>query len=189
MDDDTARELVLEAAERLFYARGIHAVGMDDLRTEAGISLKRIYRLFPSKDAIVGQVLIRLNRSWIQGMIDYGERADSPRDKLLAVYDFLEERFRDNDYRGCMFINSFGELGAAAPLVAEATRHHKESFQRYVTGLVYAANAPASLAPHLVLLAEGAQTTAGIFGDSNPAVQARAAAETLIDAALAPARV
>ncbi|TXN31339.1 TetR/AcrR family transcriptional regulator [Lacisediminihabitans profunda] len=188
MDDDKARELALEAAERLFTARGIQTVGMDDLRNEAGISLKRIYGLFPSKDAIVEQVLVRLNRSWMQGVIEFGERVDSPRDKLLAVFDFLEDRFRQGDYRGCVFINAFGELGPTAPLVAEVVRRHKADFQGYVSGLVESSGAPASLAPQLVLLAEGAQSTAGIFGDPVAAGQARAAAATLIDAALVGAR-
>ncbi|WP_394769084.1 TetR/AcrR family transcriptional regulator [Lacisediminihabitans sp.] len=188
MDDDDARELALEAAERLFTARGIQTVGMDDLRNEAGISLKRIYGLFPSKDAIVEQVLVRLNRSWMWGVIEFGARVDSPRDKLLAIFDFLEDRFRQGDYRGCVFINAFGELGPTAPLVAEVVRRHKAEFLGYVAGLVERSDAPASLAPQLVLLAEGAQSTAGIFGDPDPAAQARAAAATLIDAALVDAR-
>ena len=47
-DDDAARELVLAAASRLFYARGFTAVGMDELRAESGVSLKRLSHLFPS---------------------------------------------------------------------------------------------------------------------------------------------
>ncbi|NYF09967.1 AcrR family transcriptional regulator [Leifsonia sp. AK011] len=184
MNDDTARELVLDAADRLYYARGIQAVGMDELRSEAGVSLKRLYQLFASKEAIVEQVLRRRNNAWTRGILELADQQPTPRGKLLAIYDFLSGWFAEDDFRGCAFINSFGELGASAPGVAEAARSHKSSFQQYVGALVRDAGAPPSLAPQLVLLAEGAQTTAAILKQPDAATQARAAAEVLIDAAL-----
>lgn len=60
---------------------------------------------------------------------------------------------------------------------------HKSDFQGYVADLVRAAGGPPALAPQLAILAEGAQTTAAIAGTPDAAAQARAAAETLIDAA------
>ena len=184
MDDATARELVLDAADRLYYRRGITAVGMDELRTAAGVSLKKTYQLFPSKDVIVEQVLRRRNNAWTRGILARAELEPTPRGKLLAIYDFLSDWFVENDFRGCAFINSFGELGATAPTVAQAARDHKSSFQAYVAALAQEAGAPSSLAPQLVLLAEGAQTTAAILGTPDAAAHARAAASTLIDASL-----
>lgn len=70
------------------------------------------------------------------------------------------------------------------PEVAAYAREHKEAFQRYVARLAQEAGAPAQLAPQLSILAEGAQTTAAIAGSTDAALQARAAAEVLIDAAL-----
>jgi len=75
-------------------------------------------------------------------------------------------------------------MGATAPAVADAARAHKTSFQTYVAELVREAGAPAWLAPQLALLAEGAQTTAAISGLPDAATSARAAASTLIDAAI-----
>lgn len=187
MDDTAVREAVVDAADRLFYGRGIQAVGMDEIRTAAGISLKSIYRLFPSKETILAEVLRRRNEVWTAGVLLAAERADSPRDKILSIYDFLAGWFAEDDFRGCAFINSFGELGATAPLVADAARAHKLGFQRYVAGLVETAGAPAALAPQLALLAEGAQTTAAISGSPDAAADARAAAATLLDSASTPA--
>ena len=183
--DDAARSAVLDAADRLFYSKGVQAVGMDQLRTAAGIPLKRIYQLFPSKDEILRQVLIRRNEEWTRRVLAKADAAGSPREKLLSVYDFLGEWFREDDFRGCAFINSFGELGAVDPEVASFARQHKESFQRYLADVAKTAGAPDYLAPQLALLAEGAQTTAAIAGTADAASQARAAATTLIDAALA----
>ena len=181
---DEFRDGAVDAADRLFYWRGVQAVGMDELRAEAGMSLKKLYSLFPSKESIVLAVLHKRQNIWNTGIADAAARVTGPREKLLAVYDFLTEWFNTDDFNGCGFINAFGELGATVPAVAELTRMQKESFQTYMAGLVAEAGGPAFLAPQLAILAEGAQTTAAISGTPDAALQARAAAETLIDAAL-----
>ncbi|MFF1528532.1 TetR/AcrR family transcriptional regulator [Cellulomonas sp. NPDC058312] len=184
--DETQREQVLAAADRLYYTRGIQSVGMDALRTEAGVPLKRLYQLFGSKDEVVAEVLRRRSARWETGLAAAVAAAGSPRDRLLAVYDHLAGWFGDADFHGCIFINSFGELGGCSPAVAELVREHKAAFQAYVAELVAAAGGPPALAAQLAILAEGAQTTAAIAGTPEAAAQARAAAETLIAAAGVP---
>jgi AcrR family transcriptional regulator len=182
--DEAARSQVLDAAGRLYYRRGIQNVGMDDLRAESGISLKRLYRLCPSKESIVEQSLLRQHETWNHWLESAIARAHTPRDRLLAIYDMLARWFRTDEFRGCLFINSFGELGTVTPRIAEIVRSHKAGFQSRVAQLTREAGAPAALAAQLAILAEGAQTTAAISGSPTPARQARKAAEVLIDAAL-----
>lgn len=184
LDDTNARAAVVAAADRLFYAQGVRSVGMDAVRNEAGVSLKRIYALFPSKDDLVVAVLRRRTDRWDQGIERAAAGATTPRERLLAVFDFLDEWFREDGFRGCAFINSFGELGATSPGVAAAVREHKESFQRYALEVVREAGLPDDVALQVVLLAEGAQTTAAIIQDADVARQARRAAEALLDAAV-----
>ncbi|MDG9705229.1 TetR/AcrR family transcriptional regulator [Streptomyces sp. DH37] len=184
IDEETARERVVSAADRLFYARGVQAVGMDAVRGESGVSLKRIYALFPSKEDLIIAVLRHRTERWNTGIAGAVDGAGTPRERLLAVFDFLAGWFREDDFRGCAFINVFGELGGGSDRVAEAVREQKESFRRHVAELVRAAGGPDHLAPQLVLLAEGAQTTAAISGDPGTAEHARAAADTLIRCAL-----
>ncbi|WP_020575079.1 helix-turn-helix domain-containing protein [Actinopolymorpha alba] len=50
MTERDVRTRIVEAADRLFYGRGIGRVGMDAVRDEAGASLKAICREFPSKE-------------------------------------------------------------------------------------------------------------------------------------------
>jgi AcrR family transcriptional regulator len=186
MTEETAREQILAAADELYYRKGYAAVGMDELRAAAGVSLRRLYALFPSKTDIVAAVLARKHAQWESGL--NGAVADAggdPRTRLLAVYGYLEDWFCTDDFRGCAFINAFGELGGTNPEVAAIVRDHKASFQEYMAGLVTDAGAPASLAAQLSILAEGAQSTAAISADPQVAVQARHAAEVLIDAAVA----
>ncbi|WP_322920892.1 TetR/AcrR family transcriptional regulator [Nocardioides renjunii] len=184
MAGDSVRERVVDAADRLFYGRGITSVGMDAVRDGSGVSLKAIYKEFPSKEDLVLAVLGRRHQMWTTGVEGAVERIDDPRERLLAMYDHLADWFGDSDFRGCGFINAFGELGGASPRIADAVREHKRSFQAYVDRLVADAGAPAALGPQLAILAEGAQTTAAISGVPDAAGVARAAARTLIDAAM-----
>ncbi|GAA1993816.1 TetR/AcrR family transcriptional regulator [Kitasatospora viridis] len=186
VEPGTAQLRVLDAAEQLYYANGVQAVGMDAVRTAAGVSLKRLYQLHPSKADLVEAVLRRRDTAWRGALADHVDSVTgSPEERLLAVYDWLREWFAEPGYRGCAFVNSFGELGATAPAVAEAARAHKAAFRQYLADLVAAADLPGQLADQLALLAEGAITTAAIAGSTEPAGQARAAARTLITAARA----
>lgn len=186
VDPETAARIV-ETADALFYTRGIQAVGMDEIRSTAGVSLKKLYAAFPGKEQLIAAVLAGRHDFWEQGIRAAVDAADGPRAQLLAVYDFLESWFGDETFRGCGFINAFGELGATSPAIAEIAREHKDSFQRFVAGITAQAVPDAEraeeLAAQLALLAEGAQTTAAIAGTTEAAVHARRAAAVLIDAA------
>jgi len=186
IDDKAAQESVVRAADELFYARGVQAVGMDAVRTAAGVSLKRIYSLFASKDELIVAVLHHRTAVWDNGLASASERATTARERILAIFDFLDAWFREPDFRGCAFINAHGELGASSSAVTDAVREQKRTFQEYVARLVADAGAPPALAPQLAILAEGAQTTAAISGTPDAAHHARAAAETLLDAAVGP---
>ena len=48
-----ARNRLLATATRLFYAEGIHAVGIDRIIAEAGVAKATFYNHFPSKDDLV----------------------------------------------------------------------------------------------------------------------------------------
>jgi AcrR family transcriptional regulator len=178
MDADVA---VLDTAEQLFYAQGVHAVGMDDIRDGSGVSLKRMYRSFATKERLVTEVLRRRDVAWRARLAEYVEAATpDPVGRLLAVFDWLAEWFGEPGFRGCAWINAFGELGAGSAEVVAQARTHKAAVRSYLGSLTTAAGLPSSLADHLALLVEGAMTTAAISGSVTPARQAAAAAAALI---------
>ncbi|MGJ9426643.1 TetR/AcrR family transcriptional regulator [Nesterenkonia halotolerans] len=174
------RRAVIESADSLYYAHGFRAVGMDALRQHAGVSLKLIYRLFPSKESIVLAVLDYRHQIWAGEVTAAVERAESPRERLLAIYDYLAGWFRSENFRGCVFINAFGELATESPAVAAKAAEHKRDFRDYMDQLAIDAGFSAELGDQLMLLAEGAQVTAAITGDASMAMKARRAAEMLL---------
>lgn len=204
VDVAAARTRALEAAETLFYARGVQSVGMDEVRAVSGLSLKRLYQLFPSKADLVEAYLRARDTRWRESLARYVAAESDPRQRPLAVFDWLYLWFSEPDFRGCAFINAFGELGATSTSVTRAVSDHKEAFRAYLADLVSAATAAAAapvapdavtgvapgpapdpvgtllLAEQLALLAEGAMTTAAISGSAEPARHARAAARVLL---------
>ncbi|WP_198396624.1 TetR/AcrR family transcriptional regulator [Brevibacterium antiquum] len=184
ISEGTARNLVVRAAASLFYARGIQAVGMDAVRAEAGVSLKRIYTLFPSKSDLVAAVLNHRRAQWESGLEDAAKNCRTPQGKLLAIFDFLRSWVSEGDFRGCAFVNAFGELSGVSPDVAELSRNQKAAFREYVAELVREAGAFQALTDYLVILAEGAQVIAAIDGGVDAVDNARSAAEIVIANAL-----
>ncbi|MET9081351.1 TetR/AcrR family transcriptional regulator [Streptomyces sp. NPDC004237] len=182
MDSAVAREQALDAAERLFYGRGVQSVGMDDIRGASGVSLKRLYQLFPAKEQLVVAYLERRDARWRQRLAEYVAGHPDPGERLLAVFGWLERWFGEEDFRGCAWINAYGELGATSEPVVAQVRDHKRAFRDYLAGLVAAAGLDAALTGPLFLLAEGAMVTAGISGTTEPAAEAREAARVLLRA-------
>ena len=82
------------AADRLFYEHGIRPVGMDDIRDASGVSLKRLYRLFPAKERARrgGAAAPRggvLGDHWAAAV----EAAADPREASSAFFDHLHAWF------------------------------------------------------------------------------------------------
>ncbi|MEV7343536.1 TetR/AcrR family transcriptional regulator [Streptomyces sp. NPDC093544] len=177
-----AREQALDAAEELFYGRGVQTVGMDDIRGASGVSLKRLYQLFPAKEQLVVAYLERRDIRWRQRLAEHVDRQGEPEQRVLAVFDWLGLWFAEPGFRGCAWINSYGELGATSPRVNAQVRAHKQAFKKYLADLVTDAELPAPLTDQLYLLAEGAMVTAGITGNADPAEQAGEAARLLVAA-------
>lgn len=175
------RQLLLDRAERLFYALGIQQVAMDDIRDATKLSLKRIYALYPSKEELVVAVLRRRDERWRSRLTAHVRGVPDARERVLATFDWLAEWFAEKDFRGCAWINAFGELGSSSQAVVAEVRAHKDRFRGELAALADQAGRR-ELADALFLLAEGAIVTAGITGRPEAARLARATALSLLEA-------
>ena len=184
MDNTTAEERLLDAADTLFYDRGINAVGMDAIRSASGVSLKRTYQVFPSKERLIEAVLQRRDQAIRTELEAYTSARTTPTERVLAVFDYLFDWFSQPDFHGCAFINSFAELRSTSESVVEIVRTQKQAFADHIAALVTAAGRPPELAGQLSILANGAMVTAAIIDSPEPAREAREAARRLLDSDL-----
>jgi AcrR family transcriptional regulator len=175
---------VLAAADRLFYRHGIQAVGMDALREEAGVSLRRLYHLYPSKDTLIEAYVRRRDerwRAWLEARVE--RLADQPSERPLAVFDALAQWFSSDGFRGCALVNATAELGERTPAVRLEAERHKHAVRAYLVDLLRKADPPGDpdeLASQLMLLLDGAIVQASIEADPNAARRARQIARQLL---------
>jgi AcrR family transcriptional regulator len=173
------RETLLDAAEKLMYESGIQAVGMDQIKEQAGLSLKRIYALYASKDEIVVAMLRRRDQRWRASLSAYVDWRSDPRERVLAVFAWLQRWFAEPDFRGCAWINAYGELGTSSEAILAEVRSHKAAFHDLLTAWVSQVQ-PAAI-EGIYLLAEGAMVSAAINGNSEAAAAGWDAAGVLLD--------
>ena len=175
--------VVLDTAARLFYARGVHEVGMDELVRQTGLGKATVYRLFPTKDALVAAYLHRLAAA-IGAAIDE-EIAGHPGDPaaaLLAVLDAIEADLRRPGFRGCPFNNASIEFDDPRhPARAEA-RAYRQQLHAQLTRLSarLAGDDGQALASQLAVLIDGAYTNAAHLGPDGPAAAGLSLARHLI---------
>jgi len=183
-----ARERILKAATELFTAQGINATGMDQLSTVAEVSKRTLYTHFPSKDELVGAYLQSLVDALLPVPPSPAQPAPSPRDQLLAVFDWKPAE-TTAPFRGCPFLNVSVEVpdpGHAAHQLAAA---YKREFARRLTDIARQAGVtdPENLGEQLALLFDGAAARGTALNSSHTGACARSIAELLVDAALADA--
>src|ERR1700744_4683069 len=105
----SARERLLEAPNELFYAEGVHTVGIDRVIEKAGVAKASLYGTFGSKDELVRAYLELRQATRRDRIMQYVERHTEPRAKILAVFDQLVARAADPCWRGCAFVNATAE--------------------------------------------------------------------------------
>ncbi len=185
--DSPARQRILDAAFRLFYARGIRAVGVDTIIAESGVAKATFYKHFPAKDDLVVAYLDRVDGVWFGQLRSAAEAAgDAPADHLVGLFDALSTACRREGYRGCAFINAAAESQPGTP-VHDRTVAHKDRVLAWVTGLGTDAGArdPGQLARTLTLLLDGGLASGALDASPEAPRAARAAAEALVGQALA----
>ncbi len=176
------RQRLLQATEQLIYSGGIHATGMDLIVKTSGVARKSVYQHFPNKQALVAAALQARDERWMQWFIDATSVADSPRARLLSMFDALRDWFASDGFRGCAFLNAAGEIGDdASPIVAVA-RAHKARLLAYVRELTRAAALPDpdEAALQWLVLIDGAIAVALVSRDPAIADSARRAAARLL---------
>lgn len=171
-------ERILNTADRLFYQRGIRAVGVDLIAAEAGISKRSLYDYFPSKEALIEAYLERYT-------LPLPQIGASPAAQILGAFDRLERMFRQDGFRGCPLVNAVAELGAGCePVRSIAARFKQERRAWFRARLTEAGLAdPDALALQLLLLSEGAIAAMLVSGDPDVARGARDAAAVLLRSA------
>ncbi|MEN0108257.1 MAG: TetR family transcriptional regulator [Pseudomonas sp.] len=178
------REQLIETALSLFNRVGYHATGIDRILAESGVAKMTLYNHFKSKDELIVAAL-ESRFAEIRQRLDFAREHLEPLAAVLAAFDGLQQWLEQEDFCGCPF------MGAAAEFSDRTHPVHQQAAaqKRYVTA--YFENAlqrlevaqPAVLARQLQYLFEGAVDMAHLMGPGQQALEAKAAALALLQAA------
>jgi AcrR family transcriptional regulator len=185
----TRRDHLIDTALDLFNRNGYHATGIDRILAESGVAKMTLYNHFGSKDALIEAALATRDtrwRTWFREAV--ARRAETPRGRLLAVFDALDEWFARPDFHGCMFIRAAGEFTELDGPIHAAAAEHQRLVLAELRELATAAGArrPARLAREIMLLVLGAIVATQVSGPVDAGQAAKKAAAVLLDAALEP---
>lgn len=165
--DPATRDRILTAASKLFYTRGIRAVGMAEIVTAAGCGKNVLYRHFPSKDDLVLAYLQRLAEQLDASMDVAVEGLEKiPSAALVAVTREVADRVTARGFRGCPFRNYLREMRDPSDAPGRFALTEIRALRRKVDALVarLGVDDPDLMAERIWLAIEGMYASAP-YGD------------------------
>jgi AcrR family transcriptional regulator len=182
---ETTRERILECAQELFYSKGFHGVGIDEIAERAGVTKATFYNHFDSRDALTAETVRRADAQLhAQFMHAVRERAKwDPKAALLAMFDVLNEWFNHPDFSGCLFVKACMAFPNQHDPIHKAASQHYIVTASEISELAKAAGISdaESFSEEWVLLIEGALSHRVVTLDDRAAVVAKRLAEVTLD--------
>jgi AcrR family transcriptional regulator len=158
-----ARDGIVDVAGALFYARGVRAVGMNEVVDAVGCGKNLLYGHFPSKGDLVAAYLERF-RAHRETATERAvlECAGDPAAQLVAMTAEVAERVSDPRFRGCALRNYLTEFPAADDAASRVARGYLRDAKAQVAGLVERLDLanPTAVTKWIWLVVEGLYATA-----------------------------
>ena len=184
------RQRLIDAAYEQFTRQGFHAVGLDRILADAGVSKQTFYNHFESKEDLMLAVLDKrsdIDLSTFREML-HDIAGDDPRAQLDAIWDVLDAWFNRDDFRGCIFITAAAEFPFANDPAHQKAANHAAKTQRMLAEIARQAGAedPVGLAERLFILIDGAFVVRHVTGNDRAAQIARDNARLMLECYLEP---
>src|SRR3954462_1440518 len=130
-----ARSRLLATATRIFYAEGLHSVGIDRIVAEAKVTRATLYRHFPSKDELVVAYLRGIDQADRDRVGEALASGLPAVDILRTIARSIAEGIGSAQFRGCAFLNAVAEYPDPEHPVHKGVLAHREGFLRTITDL------------------------------------------------------
>lgn len=183
----SARERILRSAAALFAGGRIRVTGVDALIARADVAKATFYRHFPSKDDLVAAWLRSSDARWLDVVVREVElREPTALGRLVGFWAVLGEWAEREQFRGCPFLNSLGEIRdpdhPASPEVSSFIGEVEAYFSR--TALEAGIPDAPTMGRQLRYLAMGTWIAIVFEASTRPVVTAREMALALLAARL-----
>ncbi len=183
------KEQIIKTAFKLFYEKGIHAVGINEIIHDANVAKKTLYNNFVSKDALIVATIEYHHQQFIDWLVSRIDQGETSKDALLIIFEALDDWFNDKvagfeSFRGCYFNHCCAEYSQDTNAIFIASKKHKDLLKGIIHVHVRAFEKNDEKAFYLIenifLLSEGALNCALVQKDKQSAKTAMQGVEHLL---------
>lgn len=178
---------LLQTACRLFCKEGIHATGIARIIEESGVSRRTLYLHYGSKENLLKAVFEAEASIWFHWFDrDLPQMQCSPAERILALFDLMQNWFKSKDFYGCVFINAVAEHDKGNSWIQEIANRHSEKINARLQAMVAESGVqdPELITKKLSLLIDGTIVTAMVTGNGEIARIGRSTAEDILRSAI-----
>jgi AcrR family transcriptional regulator len=156
---------ILDAAQALFTQLGYHAVGVDRIKDEAGVTKMTLYKHFPSKEVLIERVLQQRDDFFRSSLGERVAQQHEPWARLRAIFEWHREWFEQPDFNGCMFIKAVEEFPDKHEAIRRISREHKIWVRCMLQDAISRCSVtePEALAMHLLVVLDGLIVNVNFF--------------------------
>jgi len=134
-DMSNTKKRILEAADRLFYRQGYINTGINQLIDEAEVAKASFYSNFSSKKKLLTSYLEQRHIDWFENLHQVIDKYDHPKEKIFALFEYLEVWIKVTNYRGCAFININTEFPDDTDEISVIVQEHKQKLRSLIRNL------------------------------------------------------
>ncbi|TQS71834.1 TetR/AcrR family transcriptional regulator [Ornithinibacillus gellani] len=180
MSKSIKKKAILKSAESLFYNHGFHAVGMKRVIEEANVAGMTVYNHFTSKERLIEEVLKQCEIQYWNYLHASVEK--NPRTPFLQIVKGHGKWMNEKGKNGCMFLRALEEYADTDNQIEAIVRNHKNDLFQYIESIALKQGLTQcdTIASQIMLLLEGATSSAEIFGPEKAEEQAIYMLESLL---------
>lgn len=127
---------IIETASFLFYKKGYNSTGINEIISKAGIAKATLYNHFKSKEDICISYLQFKNTTFLADIKTFCETKPKGKQQILAIFDFLEQFFKDKNFNGCWCINTISEIPNDNVRIMTEIQSQKNLFMQLISDLI-----------------------------------------------------
>ena len=163
------KEIVIDAALRLFAMHGYHAVGIDRIKEEAQVSKMTMYKYFASKEILIENVLLKRDELFRKALEEAISVHDNHIEKVKAIFDWHVNWFEQEEFYGCMFIKVSEEFPEKKSNIRKIAIEHKQHIKKLISDILVSADFDNYdvLSDHILIVLEGSIVHANMFNKPN----------------------
>jgi AcrR family transcriptional regulator len=170
------KERILEKTFTLFHKQGYNATGINQIIEEAKVAKASFYQHFKSKEDLCVAFLNQRHDFWFDELQKFTLNEKGIQSKVLASFDFLIFMNKNENFRGCSFLNILSEIPTDNVKILNVIQSHKSDLRAYFKDIL----ADRLLSDHVYLLFESCIIESQLFKSNHLIEQSKKIIQTLI---------